>query len=144
VANNIVDISGAIARKLRGVSGLQVVYEYEPDKPADGSYPFATVTPQDFSASFGDTVRNIRTYTMVIRVYQERIEAAFGNEKAERLIREMSDEITTAFDMDTTLSGMVKWVKPARGDLSYVERETGDQRVAEFILECTTVVPSIT
>lgn len=142
--SNIVDLSAAIATKLRGVSGIQDVYEYEPDKPTDGRYPFATVTPEAFFGEFGDTIRNIRTYNMKVQIYQERVEASFGNQKAERLIREMVDEVFTAFDADTTLSGMVQYVKPARGDLSYEDREIGEVRVAEIILECVKVVPSIT
>lgn len=144
MANDFVNISSAIATKLRGVSGLRDVYEFEPDKPTDGRYPFATVTPQSFTGEFGDTIRNLRTYSIAVRVYQERVEASFGNEKAERLMREVADEIMTAFDADTTLSGMVKYIRPAYGDLSYVDREIGDTRVAEFILECLNVVPSTT
>lgn len=144
MANNIVALSAAIANKVRGVSGIQDVYEYEIDKPTNGRYPFAVVTPQAFSGDFGDTIRNLRTYEMSIRIYQERVGASAGNEKAERLIREMTDEILTAFDMDTTLSGMMKFVRPVHGDLSYIDREIGDTRVAEFILDCVNVVPSIT
>lgn len=144
MANQIVAISSAIATKMRGVSGLRAVYEYEPDKPTNGGYPFATVTPQAFSGEFGDTIRNLRTYALSVKIYQERTEAAFGNEKAERLMREMIDEVLTAFDMDTTLSGMVKYVKPVHGDLSYIDREIGDTRVGEFIFDCVNVVPSTT
>lgn len=142
MANDVVNISGAIATKLRGVSGIVDVFEYEPDKALNGHYPFATVTPRAFDAEFGDTIRNIRRHTFAVAIYQERAAIGFGNEKAERLMREMADELFTAFDADTTLSGMVKWVKPVSGDLSYIDREIGDTRVAEFILECTTVVPS--
>lgn len=81
---------------------------------------------------------------MAVRIYQERVQASAGAEKAERLAREMVDEVLTAFDADTTLSGMVKYVRPVRGDLSYIDREIGDTRVAEFVLECMNVVPSIT
>lgn len=144
MAADIVNISSTIATKIRGVSGLSDVYEYEIDKPDSGKYPFATVTPRAFTGEFGDTIRNIRTYTMVIRVYQERTEVAFGNQKAERLIREITDEMLTAFDADTTLSGLVKFVRPVFGDLSYEDREIGDTRVCEFILDCVSVVPSTT
>lgn len=144
MATHIQDISAAVATKMRSVSGLHAVYEYEIDKPEDGKYPFATITPQAFSGEFGDTIRNIRTYELAVRIYQERTEAGIGNEKAERLIREMTDEVLTAFDMDTTLSGIAKFVRPVRGNLQYIGRETGDTRVAEFILECVNVVPSVT
>jgi len=141
---DVQNISVAVANKLRGVSGLHAVYEYEVGKPEDGKYPFATVTPTGFEGRFGDTIRNERRYEITVRIYQERTSTGFGNEKTERLAREMVDEILTAFDMDTTLSGTVKFVVPVRGDLSYVEREMGDTRLAEFVLECMNVVPSIT
>lgn len=137
------DISGQIATKLRGVSGIVEVYEYEAGKPTSGGYPFATVTPNAFTGRFGDTIRNERTYEFRVRVYQERTATGFGNQKAERLVREMVDEVLTAFDMDTTLSGMVQYVKPVRGDLSYIDREIGDTRIAEFIVEAVHVVDSL-
>jgi hypothetical protein len=142
MSTNFIDIRQQIANKLSGISGLHGVYTYEVGTPQDGKYPFAVVVPSGFEADFGDTIRNIRTYSFVVRVYQERTTIGFGNEKAERVIAEITDEILTAFDADTTLSGMVKMVRPLRGDLDYVDREMGDTRVAEFILDCVTVVPS--
>ena len=142
MSQNFADLRTQIANKLSGVSGLHAVYPYEIGIPEDGKYPFATVTPIGFDGEFGDTIRNIRTYTFAVRVYQERTVTGFGNVKAERVIAEITDEVLTAFDADTTLSGMVKMVRPLRGDLDYVDREMGDTRVAEFILDCVTVVPS--
>lgn len=144
MSNDVVNISSAIVTKLQGIGKLNGVYAFEPDKPTSGQYPFATVTPAAFAGEFGDTIRNIRTYELNIRVYQERVESAFGNEKAERIMREVVDEILTAFDMDTTLSGTVKWVKPLSGNLQYEDREIGDTRVAEIKVECRTVTPSVT
>ena len=141
---DVQNISAAIANKITGVSGLYAVYEYEIDKPVNGKYPFATVTPKSFNGEFGDTIRNIRHYQFNVRIYQERTAIGFGNEKAERLMREIVDEIMTAFDADTTLSGMVKFVKPIEGDLDYVNREIGDTRTAEIVLDAMNVVPSIT
>lgn len=143
MANNVVNLSTAIANKIQGVSGLVAVYAFEPDVPTNGGYPFATVTHKAFAGSFGDTMRNIRTYTFSLKVYQERTATGFGNSKAERLHREMVDEILTAFDMDTTFSGMVKFIRPVSGDLDYVDREMGDTRIAEFTIEATCVVDSI-
>lgn len=142
MSTDIQTISSLIATKLATVSGLHAVYEYEPDKPDSGKYPFATITPAEFEGRFGDTARNIRQHQFAVRVYQERTEAAFGNQKAERLIRELCDDIISAFDADTQLGGGVLFVRPLRGNLSYEERETGDTRVAEIIVEAHTVVAS--
>ncbi len=139
-----VDISNAIKNKLDSISHLNEVFEYEPDKPTDGKYPFATITSNAFAGEFGDTIRNKRTITYSVKVYQERTQVGFGNEKSERVMREMLDEIVTAFDNDTTLSGLVKWIVPAGGDLDHIERETGDTRVADIFLEANIVVDSIT
>lgn len=144
MSQDIQNISSAIVTKLEGVSGMVQVYNYEPDKPEDGGYPFATVTTRELNGEFGDTIRNIRKYTFSIRVYQERVEIGFGNQKAERIAREMTDEILTAFDADTTLSGMVKMVSPLRGNFDYIDREVGDTRIVEIDVEAMTVVPSTT
>lgn len=141
---DVQNIKTAIITKLNGVSGLNGVYRQEVDKPTNGQYPYATVTLESWNGEFGDTIRNIRIYKFAVRVYQERVEAAFGATKAERLNDEMVDEILTAFDADTTLSGVVKFVRPLSGDNDYIEREIGDIRVAEFIVEAETVVPSTT
>ena len=144
MSQDVQNISAQIANKIRGVSGLTVVYDYEIDKPENGQYPFATVAQRDFRAEFGDTIRNLRYYTFTINVYQERTVTGFGNQKSERLVREICDEVLTAFDMDTTLSGMVKFVRPVQGTFEYIDREIGDTRIAQFVLECMTVVPSVT
>ena len=144
MSTKVVDISNAIKTKLDSVSSLKSVYEYEPDKPTDGQYPFASVTPANFVAEFADNYRNLRTISYTVRVFQERTERGFGNQKAERVLREVVDEILTAFDNDTTLSGIVKWIKPASGDLRYDNREVGDTRVCEIILEANVVVDSLT
>lgn len=144
MSTKFVDVSNAIKNKLQGISHLNEVLEYEPDKPTDGKYPFATVTPVTFAAEFGDTRRNLRAIIYSVKVYQERTQIGFGNEKAERVMREMIDEIVTAFDDDTTLSGTVKFIRPAAGDLVYEERETGDTRVCDIQLEANVVVDSLT
>lgn len=139
---DIVDISAKIVTELSDITGLHSVYAYEPALSDDGKYPFATVTIDSVDGQFGDTQRNVRTYKFVVRVYQERTKV--GNSKAERLIREIADEILTLFDNNTTLDGMVKMVRPVTANFDYIDREIGDTRVAEYNFECVNVVPSIT
>lgn len=143
MSNNIVNISTAIKNKLSGVGGLKAVYEYHPSSPT--VYPYAVITWNGYpSAQFGDVMRNEREVAFMINLYQERTETGFGNEKAERVIREVADEITTAFDNDTTLSGTVKRVRPVTAVVDYEETPVGDTRVATFDVECLTVVDSLT
>lgn len=144
MSNNNVAIRSAILTKLQGVGRLSAVYDHEVATPENGKYPFATVVLESGEAEFGDTIRNIRTHRFLINVYQERTVTGFGNEKAEDIILSICDEIETAFDMDTTLSGTVKWVKPLQFNATYVDREIGDTRVAQYIVDAVTVVPSQT
>lgn len=143
MSTDVVTVSSLILAKLQTVSGLNAVYEYQPAKSDNGKYPYASVTPVTFAGEFADTIRNKRTYEFAVRVFQERNKATFGNEKAERIMRELIDAILTAFDNDTTLNGAVKWITPVRGDLSYEVSEVGDTRICEIILEVHTMVDSI-
>lgn len=144
MANNISNIRTALVTKLSGIGSLHAVYDNEQAVPEDGKYPFATIIYDGTDAKFGDTIRNIRTERFIVNVYQERTQLGFGNEKAEDVIIAICDEIQTAFDADTTLSGMVKWIKPLKSNTNYVDREIGDTRVAQYTVEAVTVVPSIT
>lgn len=142
MATDLIDIRGKINTMLSGISQLNGVYLYEPDKPESGKYPFATITYEGGDGQFGDTIRNIRRHRFNINIYQERTQAGFGNSKAETIILTILDAIYTLFDGNTTLDGMVKWVKVLSTDGGYVEREAGDTRVARVLVEATTVVPS--
>ena len=144
MATDLIDIRAAIVSKLETIDALNGVYNFEPAKPDDGKYPFTSVIWLGGEGEFGDTIRNVRIHNFAIRLYQERTKAAFGNQKAETVLLTLADTIFTAFDADTRLGGTVKWVKPLNTNVDYVEREVGDARIAEFILACTTVVPSIT
>ncbi|MBP9781692.1 hypothetical protein KBC89_03485, partial [Candidatus Woesebacteria bacterium] len=138
MSTNLQILSPLIAAKISAISGIHAVYEYEPDKPESGKYPFATVTPSEFNGEFADTMRNFRNYIFNVRIYQERTEAGFGNQKAERIIREICDDAISAFDDDTQLGGAVLWIRPVKANLNYDDRETGDTRVAEIVVEVHT------
>lgn len=135
---NLTDISAKIAQKLNETQSIKAVYEYETGNP-DGKYPMATVTAQGFDGEFASTAHNRRAFQFSIKVYQERQETSFGVAKAERVMREAVDEIITAFDMDTTLSGTVTYCAPVGADFSHEDREH-DVRLANITLEAVTVV----
>lgn len=137
---SLVTISSKIAQKLGETGSIKAVYEYESGNP-DGKYPLATVTPRDFEGEYASTAHNKRSYYFNINIYQERTETGFGAEKAERVVREAVDEIVTAFDMDTTLSGSVTYCRPVGADFSHEDREV-DVRVANLLLEAVTIVTS--
>lgn len=144
MATDLSNIRTAIVDKLNGITQLHGVYNYEIDLPTSGKYPYATVTWLGGEGNFADTQRNHRIHTFAIRVYQERTQPAFGNAKAEDLIITISDAIYTAFDNDTRLGGVVKYVEPLEAKADYINKEVGDVRFVELIAKCHTVVDSIT
>lgn len=134
----------AIKNKVSGAGTLHGSYNYEMGQP-DG-YPYATVTLVDGNTAFGDSAasqsgRNIEKHNFVVRVYQEREPALFGAEKAERIAMEILDELLTAFNQDTTLSGVVKYSLPTEWQLSY---DVNDKvvRTLELTIETMVVVNS--
>lgn len=144
MSTNVVDVAAKIILILEGITQLNAIYEYDPGSAPEGKFPFATVTFEGTTAEFGDTIRNKRIYTFAIKVYQERLNAAFGNQKADRIIREIADSIITAFDNNTTLDGLVQMVEPISAETDYIEREVGDIRVINFTVNALKVVDSIT
>lgn len=138
----ISEIQTAIINKLNDITELNGIYTYEVASPTEGRYPFATLTFLSSTAVFGDTVRNEREYSFILKIYQERVQASFGNEKAENVLITIVDNIINAFDLDTTMNDTVKFVRPLNVSLNYLDREIGDTRVAEIQLDCFTVVPS--
>lgn len=139
--NRIETIKQIIVNKVNGLSHIRHTYNYENSNP-DG-FPFATVTLQDFSGSFGDfsaiSKRNLRTWNFLIKVYVERDEGNFGSEKAERIAVETADELLIAFDNDLTLGGEVKFVQVVSGSFSN-EQIGNTVRVVEFVVSCLDVV----
>ena len=144
MATTVVDIKAALINKLSGVGSLNGVYPYQIAQVTGGNYPFATITLKDGDGVFADTIRNKRKFRFQIDCFQERTVAGQGEQKAEVIVEAMLDEILTAFDNDTTLSGLVKWVTPVSFNANYVDREVGDTRFCQVIVEAYALVSSIT
>lgn len=142
MSNWIANISDKIKSELNAISNFNGVYEHEPDIPTDGKYPFATITFAGREAEFGDTQQNLVIYKFLIRVYVERTGAAMGNSKSERVMREICDAVTNSFDNNTTLDGLVKFVKPIPIDMRFDDREVGDVRVADITIEAVVLESS--
>lgn len=137
-------IKNAIVAKINGVSHLRHVYSYNTAKPE--GYPFATVVFESGTGDFADfsasSKRNLRNHVFSVRVFVERDEASFGPDKAERISTESLDEILTAFDMDCTLSGTVKAVKPVSWNGDF-ETMGNIARVAEIKIDCLDLVDAL-
>jgi len=144
MATDLTDISAKIVTMLAGITQLHGVYNEEVGKPTDGQYPFATVVFKSGDGQFGDTKRNLRRYRFLINVYVERTQAGFGNSKAEDIFLTILDSIYTLFDNNTTLDGMVKWVKVLSTEAEHVNREVGDVRLGQIEVEAVNLVDSTT
>lgn len=132
------DIKTNIIAKLNAMQSLNAVYGY-PASNIDGTYPFATVTLRSSDAVIRATSYNLRTRSFWIRVYQEMSKIGQGSEEAETIATDISDEIEQAFDMDTTLSGVVHYCEPISINYSYRNRDL-DTRILEIQLDTKEVV----
>jgi len=123
---SVITIRAAVKAKVDELGSLHGSFDYETGKPT--GFPFGTVTPDSGSTEFGDSAgsgsaRNIQTSNFKVRIYQERESDLFGPEKAERVSLGVLDELLTAFQMDTTLSGTVLWQRPTEWNAGYDIRD---------------------
>lgn len=131
-----------ILTKVSSLQGVQNAYDYEKGITDTTGFPMATVTLKDGLARFLTTAHNERTNNYFIRIYQEKSQPGVGASNAEKYSRQVLDEILTAFDMDTTLSGTVKYARPIQWNAGYVEREL-DARILEVTVETVEIVSSL-
>ena len=141
MSTRLATIKSAIKTKLEGVSHLRHVYDYANADP--GGFPFATIREADWVGEFADfsaiSKRNLRTWNFEVRVFVEVDEASFGSEKAQRVSTEATDEILTAFDFDTTLSGTVKQVGVVEGNNDF-EIIGNTMQVVNLTISCLDLV----
>jgi len=135
---SISTIKTNLSTKLNDMGSLKAVYDYPSANPS-GYYPCAILTLKDGDGSFATTAHNTRRHGFWIRVYQEQSKQGQGVEKAEDIAVLVMDELYTALDMDTTLSGACKYVRPIGYDASYIDREL-DTRVLEIQVDAYDIV----
>lgn len=112
----------SVINKLNDMQSLKVVYGYSSANP-DGKYPMATVTLGSGTGEFRSTAHNLRERIFTVKVYQEKMSTGQGDEQAETIVTNVIDEMETAFDMDTTLSGACKFVRAIDWVADYEDRE---------------------
>lgn len=137
---SVSNIRSKILTKLNEMNSLKAAFDYETSNP-DGKYPFATLTLRTGRAEFRSTQHNQRSRFFNVRLYQERTAVGQGPNNAEDIATAVIDELETAFDMDTTLSGTCKYVQPVEWNAGYIDRET-DIRLLEIVLEAIEIVQS--
>ena len=131
-------IKTKIIEKLEDMQSLKTVFAY-PASNSGGKYPFATVTLRRGDGDIRSTAHNLRLRSFWVRVYQELTKAGQGPEQAETIMVSVIDELETAFDMDTTLSGTCHWASPVSWTATYRNREH-DARILEIQLDANQLV----
>lgn len=126
----ITTVQAKLLQKLNDMQSLKAAYPWETSNP-NGNFPYATLTLREGSGKFASTFHNIRRRGFRIRIYQELSKIGQGPQMAEAIQTSVIDELEAALDMDTTLSGTVKYVEPPNWRATYVDREL-DTRVLEM------------
>ncbi len=138
---SVISLRAKILQKLGEMQTLKATYDWETSN-SGGNYPYATLTLWYGTGQFRSTADNLRRRGFRIRVYQEKSKSGQTPANSEDIVASVIDELETAFDMDTTLSGTCKYVTPVGFDASYVDREL-DIRVLEVHLDAYELVSSI-
>lgn len=132
MATNRAQLSTAILNRLATVSSLHGrIYEYNPAEFI--GYPSAVVRSAGHEETIADTGTDLRLYDFDIIVYVERGKEGFGTEKAERIRREVEDDILAVFDNYQTLGGACLWMRIRTGGWGY----SADNALSFFLLNLT-------
>ncbi len=138
---SISSIRSKLLGKLQIMQTLKAAFDYETSN-SNGQFPYGTVSLRGGTGEFRSTAHNQRVQSFWIRIYQERDRLGQGPSSAESIVTNSLDEILTAFDMDTTLSGICKFVQPVRWDTTYIT-QANVVRLLEVQVEATELVSSV-
>ncbi len=107
---------------LQTVSGVQIVYEYEPNKPT--KYPFVSITPLGHSksqyASLRDSVREVK---IMLRVYGHLHET---QKTGQTNLRTVVDSIIDTLEHkdNVTLGGTINFSELSESNFQFVNKES--------------------
>lgn len=137
---SIANIKTQLLASLNAMGTLKAAYAYETGNPS-GNYPFATLTLNEGDGQYADTARNLRRHRFWIRVYQEQSKEGQGVAQAEIIAINVLDELNAHLDVNTTLSGVCKYARPANYTTSYTNREL-DTRILEIQIDAYEITAS--
>ncbi len=122
-----------------GISGVDPgnVYNFVKRNPA--GYPSISIEAFDGAGQFLDTGRNRRTFIFRIICSQERTNV--GEDEAERILRQLVDQLLTLFDSRTNLNlnNSCNFAHPIPSKWGYIQAPDIDVRSAEILLEAVDV-----
>lgn len=140
--SNVTGIRDKIKSKLSEMRTLKTVKVFGKAIDSTVGFPLATIKMSDGEGEFADTKTNLREHRFVVDVFIEKTEdGGFSDGQSEEVAIGALDEILTAFDQDTTLSGYVKYVQPARWTTDFEDREI-ETRVLRIELRAVELVAS--
>jgi hypothetical protein len=111
IGNKIEELLGEIA-ELNGR-----VYSHEPDELA--KYPCATVKMNGHENQFGDTGRNIRSYSFLIRLYYR----SQNNATAESVLRDITDKVIVKLESNVSIANVWEIARPTNARTFTIDRE---------------------
>jgi len=126
-------IKTQLLASLNAMGTLKSVSAFDTSNPS-GNYPYATLTIRDGDGEYASTAHNLRRHGFWMRVYQEQSKEGQGVQQAETIVINVLDELYAHLDLNTTLSGVCKYARPARYRAMYQNREV-DTRVLEVELD---------
>lgn len=127
------DIKNAIVGKFELMDSVKSVFSYA-TSDFNGNYPSVNIIITDGSGEISANVRNLMSYRYRADVFVQMGDVGFSPEEAEALTIGLLDEAVTAFNMDTTLSGLVNYCMPVSWNTSWEDREN-DIRVLSIDIE---------
>jgi len=136
---SFVSIIAQIETILSGISDIQDVHNF--DKGKFDGYPAAVIFSTENTSDFETTTQNRREFVFTIRIhYPMKVAGDDSHKKADRILREVVDQVIDEFDKKFTLNGAVNFCFATPSVWGYQTREASALRVAEIRLSCVKLV----
>ena len=119
------------------ITNVNYVYNYVETNP--GGYPSISIEAFDGNGEFLNTGQNRRSFMFRIICSQERVKV--GPSEAERILRNLVDQILATFDdrANLNLNNSCNYAFPIPSKWGYLQAPDIDVRSAEIILEAVDV-----
>lgn len=116
------DIIAQLATLIATVSGVQLVYDYEPNKPTQ--YPYVSITPQGHRQSQYATLRDAtREVRIMIRVYGHLHDT---QKTGQTNLRTVVDSVINTLEHknNVTLGGTIDYSELSESNFHFVNKES--------------------
>lgn len=132
---SIAAVKERLLTKLQGLSTVADVRGY--NASVWDNYPGGSLTVASGKAFFASTHHNKRVRQFSFKVFVDR--TVWDEKQAEDISVSVLDEVETALDRDTTLSGLVAYCAPVSWSTSFAVREF-DVKILDLAIEAIEIV----